>query len=125
MQVPGRAGRRADVVTALHDGAGDAAQLVCVANQLAFFHEARVHEVVVLDARKRQRGAVGGVALLVARAGQQGDGAVFPLAPGLGRAQLLGRVIARQPLVIRRHQVAAFGFRNGRQVFFPTVRKQP
>ena len=125
VQVPGGARGGAGVVAALHDGAGDAAQLVGVADQLAFFHEAGVDEVVVLDAREGQRRAVGGVALLVARAGQQRDGAVLPLAPGLGGAQLLGRVIARQALVVRRHQVAALGFGDGGQVIFPAIGEQP
>ncbi|KAG1190673.1 hypothetical protein G6F35_013892 [Rhizopus arrhizus] len=125
VQVPRGARGRADVVAALHDGAGDAAQLVGVADQLAFFHEAGVHEIVVLDAGKGQRGAVGGVALLMARAGQQRDRAVFPPAPCLGGAQLLGGVVARQALVVRRHQVAAFGVGDGRQIFFPAVREEP
>lgn len=124
VQVPGGARRRADVVAALDDGAGNAAQLVGVADQLAFFHEAGVHEIVVLDAGEGQRRAVGGVALLVARAGQQRDGAVFPLAPGLGRAQLLDGVVAGQAPVIGLDQVVALGLGDRRQVFLPAVREQ-
>ncbi|CFP67388.1 Uncharacterised protein [Bordetella pertussis] len=50
---------------------------------------------------------------------------VFPAAPGLGRAQLFGRIVAGQAPVVGRDQVAALFGRDGRHVFFPAVGKQP
>jgi len=61
VQVPGGFGRGGHVVTPLHDGAGNARQLVCVAYQLALFELTGMYEEMVFDAGKGQREVVGRV----------------------------------------------------------------
>ncbi len=103
VQLPRGAHGRASIVPPLHDDAGHR-RAACARRGSAGlrFHEALVHEIVVLDAREGQRGAgrprgsAGG-----AGSGSMGDGAVFPSAPRLWRrGQLRDRVGAGQAAVI-------------------------
>ena len=55
VEIPRRPGGATDVVAALHDHAGDVAQAMRVVDQLALSEKSLVREVVVFDARERQR----------------------------------------------------------------------
>ena len=114
VQLPGRFRRRAGVVAALHDHAGNAVEPVRVAQQLAFVHEAVVDEVMVFDAREGECEVRIAVRAIEFRVGQQRDRAAFPLAPGDGGAQLACFVGAGQQAVVSGYQVVPVGGRNRR-----------
>src|SRR5690606_15231735 len=69
MQVPGRPRRRACIVAALDDDAGNVMQLARITYELAFLHESAVEYVMVFYAGKGHRAFVRSARLLVFDAG--------------------------------------------------------
>ena len=64
VQFPGSLDRTDHVVSALHDYAGYSLELAGISEQLLVFEKALVHEVMVLDAREREREVGGAVSLI-------------------------------------------------------------
>src|ERR1044072_9721194 len=108
MKVPGANHRTDDVVTALHDHAGDRAKRADVFYQIILrTEESVVHEVVAFNPRKRQ-GKLRVTKLLDRRwIEKQLRRASLPNAPGAGRFQAHGLVVTRQPPVIGADHIAA------------------
>ena len=84
LQLPRGERRGAAVVAALDDDAGNAAQLLGVAQELAFLDPAVRGHVMVLDPGHGDRDFGAGEMLDRLGARKQGDDIAFPLAPRLG-----------------------------------------
>lgn len=109
----------------MHDHAGDVGDAVHVAQQLLFHvEETTVDEVVVLDARKRQRELRVLVAVHEVRVHMQEAGGPFPNAPRLGGGQAGSLVIAGEAAVEGRDQVVALHVRDRLEVVLPCIREQ-
>ena len=123
VQRPGIGRRAWHVVAAVDNDAGDAVELVRIAQQLPLVQPAGIDEIVVFDAGK----GVGIVFLLERRRGrrlrQKRDRFALPDAPGLGGGKTGRAVIAGQPPVIGKHHFMAFVFRDRGQEAFPFVRE--
>ena len=121
-----RALHRADhVVAAVHDHAGDVRHLRHVAQQLVVgVEEPLVHEVMVLDARERQREARIAVAGFVIPRDAQVTRPAFPDAPRLRGGELRRLVAAGEATMVGVDQVAAFLRRDRREVMRPRIREQ-
>lgn len=126
VQVPGVLDRADHVIAAVDDHAGDVGDAVGVAQQLVFdFEEAAVDEVVVLDARERERERgvfVPGDEILVH---VQEAGGAFPHAPGARGGEPGGFVVAGEAAVEGRDQIMPFDRRNRGEIVFPRIREQP
>ena len=125
MQGPGGFHGCHHIVAALNDHAGNGPELGSVSQQLVVpVKEAPVDEVVAFDAGEGQGKGIPAEFADELGIGAQRKRAGFPLAPGLGAGQLLLRVVAGQPLVIGRNQIAALSGRDGRQIGLPDIGKQ-
>ena len=124
VQVPCAGRWCAYVVASLHNHGRNALETMHFADQLSFFKEPVMGEIVILNAGKGQRkewiGKTAGI-----RSGQQGNGAALPCRPGSSRLHLHGAVIASQSPVIRRHQVVTFICRDRRYIILPKVGINP
>ncbi len=125
VKLPGGSCRRADVVAALHDDTGNAAEAAGIAKELAFLEPCAMNEVVVLDSGKGRRERISGVGLGKSGIAQQCDGFGFPAAPRLGGSKRDRGIRARQPAAIGSEQVATLFLGDGLEEAFPLVRKQP
>ena len=93
-----------------------------VAQQLVVgFEKAFVDEVVRLNAREGEGELILFVVAGEGGVGQELRGGAFPSAPDLRRREPHGRVIAGEPAVVRREQIAALGFGNMGEVRLPSI----
>ena len=124
VQRPGVVQRADGVVAAMHDDARQMGDLRHVTQQLVRLEKGVVDEVVALDTGDGQRSVRLAEALDHLGIRAQGGGAPFPGRPGLGRVHLGDLVGAGQALVESLHQIAAFVWRNRREVVLPVVGEQ-
>src|SRR5262249_32070211 len=119
VEIPRRPGGATDVVAALNDHAGDVAQAMRVVDQLALGEKSLVREVVVLDARERQRELVVAVLGDDLEIRQQDDRLALPRAPRSGGAQLLLTIVMRESRVIGLDEIVTLPRRDRRQKALP------
>ena len=84
MQRPCGFRRAGHVITALHDDAGNVAQLARVADQLAILQPAAMDEIMIFDSGEGEREIIRIMGRRQRRVGQQADRLAFPQAPGAG-----------------------------------------
>ena len=112
-----------DVVTALHDYPGDAADARGIAQQLVVgFEETFVDEVVRLNAREGE-----GELILLVVAGKGGIGQELEVAPSqplqiFAAGESHGRVVAGEAAVVGGEQIDALRLRDVGEVRLPSVR---
>ncbi len=123
VQVEGVLHRADHVVAAVDDDAGNVDDAVGIAQQLVVdLEEAGIGEVVVLDARERQRELRVGMAVGEIGVDVQEARRAFPDAPRTRGGQARGLVVAGQALVEGGDQIAPLVFGNRGDVLLPGFR---
>ena len=111
-EIEGGRGRADHVIAALHDLRRDVADPVHVPKQTFGRQEQAMREVVRLDPRQPQRGAILGEAADGLRARQQRAARAFIDRPGTGRRQMNRRIGVGQAAEVGAQQIGAFGLRQ-------------
>src|SRR5437867_5023499 len=122
VEVPGREHRANDVVPPLDDDSRNPAEAAHVVEELAILpEEPAVHEVVTLDAREGLGETTALELLDELRIDPQLARRRFPDRPGPRGLKARPATAARQPLVVRLHEVAALAWRDRLQVPLPGI----
>ncbi|MNI53477.1 hypothetical protein D3C73_1083120 [compost metagenome] len=124
VQLPRVIDRADRVIATVDDHAWQVGDLVHVADQLVFFEERVVDEVVAFDAGDRQCTLRLGESLDHHRVRTQRRNPPFPGGPRLGRVHLGDLVVTGQALVEGVEQITTFLWRDRSDVVLPVIREQ-